>query len=69
MINESLQCLGYVIRMLTSLPNTLIVKPELYDIHLLTQLMSDSFGGNSRALLIVTISPSVWDVTQTLLSL
>ena len=68
MINESLQCLGYVIRFLSIVPNSFVIKSELYDIHLLTQTISDSFGGNSKALMIVNISPSVWDVSQTYLT-
>ena len=68
MINEGLQCLGYIIKKLNSLPNSQIVKHELYNVHLLTQLLRDSFGGNSRALMIVNISPSVWDIPQTKLT-
>lgn len=33
---------------------------------MLTQVLSDSFGGNTRALLIVNVGPSAWDRTQTL---
>ena len=55
--------------MLTSVPNSLVIKRKLYDAHMLTQMMRDSFGGNSRALMLVTISPSVWDVPQTVLTL
>ena len=69
MINESLQCLGYIIKILTTIPNSKVVKQELYNIHLLTQLLSDSFGGNARALMIVNLSPSVWDIPQTVLTM
>jgi hypothetical protein len=55
-INESLSCLGLLIRQLTKK-----VSPA-YDLHLLTELMQDSLGGNSKTLMIACISPSVYDI-------
>ena len=51
-INESLKCLGMVI-------NQASRKVEVsFDLHVLTKLMQDSLGGNSRTVMIATISPS-----------
>lgn len=61
-INESLQCLGYVIRELASGKTKEQVN---YNSHLLTQAMRDSLGGNAKTLMIVNISPSIYDLTQT----
>ena len=58
-INESLICLGSLIR-----KATLNTKPN-YDLHLLTQLMQDALGDNSKTLLIACISPSKYDIAQT----
>ena len=58
-INESLICLGGLIRQAA-----LNTKPN-YDLHLLTQLMQDALGDNSKTLLIACISPSKYDIAQT----
>ena len=58
-INDSLICLGLVIRQVASQ-----VTPA-YDLHLLTELMQDSLGGNSKTLMIACISPSIFDIAQT----
>ncbi len=58
-INESLICLGSLIRQAA-----LNTKPN-YDLHLLTQLMQDALGDNSKTLLIACISPSKYDIAQT----
>ena len=61
-INESLQRLGYVIRQLAKGKK----KEEIdYDDHVLTKAMKDSLGGNAKTLMIVNISPSIFNVTQT----
>lgn len=61
-INESLQCLGFVIRQLAA------GKPKEkvnYGAHVLTMAMRDSLGGNAKTLMIVNISPSIYNLTQT----
>ena len=58
-INESLICLGRVIKQVA-----LKVTPA-FDLHLLTELMQDSLGGNSKTLMIACISPSIYDIAQT----
>ena len=58
-INESLICLGSLIRQAA-----LNTKPN-YDLHLLTQLMQDALGDNSKTLLIACISPSKYNIAQT----
>ena len=58
-INESLICLGLLIRQAAK-----EVVPA-YGLHLLTELMQDSFQGKSKALMIACISPSEYDVAQT----
>ena len=65
-INESLQCLGFVIRELAK------GKPKErvnYNVHVLTMAMRDSLGGNAKTLMIVNISPSIYNLTQTRSSL
>ncbi|CCI48622.1 unnamed protein product [Albugo candida] len=65
MINRSLSTLGNVIHNLTD--------PKMnhvpYRNSTLTRILQDSFGGNSRTTLIVNISCSVWDSTETLSTL
>ena len=58
-INESLICLGHLIRQVAKK-----VTPS-YDLHLLTELMQDSLGGDSKTLMIACISPSIYDIAQT----
>ena len=58
-INESLICLGRLIRQVASK-----VTPA-YELHPLTELMQDSIGGNSKTLMIACISPSIYDIAQT----
>ena len=58
-INDSLICLGLAIKQVAS-----NVAPA-YDLHLLTELMQDSLGGNSKTLMIACISPSIYDIAQT----
>ena len=58
-INDSLICLGLLIRQVAS-----NVAPA-YDLHPLTDLMQDSVGGNSKAVMIACISPSEYDIAQT----
>ena len=58
-INDSLICLGRVMRQIAS-----NVTPA-YDLHPLTELMQDSMGKNSKTLMIACISPSEYDIAQT----
>ena len=58
-INESLICLCRVIRQIACK-----VSPT-YDLHLLTELMQDSLGSNSKSLMIACISISIYDIAQT----
>ena len=57
-INESLICLCRVIRQIACK-----VSPT-YDLHLLTELMQDSLGSNSKSLMIACISISIYDIAQ-----
>ncbi len=67
-INKSLSALGNVINALTSQPTTKGAKPVHipYRDSKLTYLLSDSLGGNSKTLLIITGSPSKFNVEETL---
>ena len=58
-INESLICLGHLIRQVACK-----VTPA-FNLHPLTELMQDSMGGNSKASMIACISPSEYDLAQT----
>ena len=58
-INDSLLCLGRIIRQVAC--NVI----PTYDLHPLTELMQDSLGGNSKTLMIACISPSEYDIAQT----
>ena len=58
-INEGLQCLGYVIKRLS---DGVPVHKINYDIHLLTRAMKDSLGGNAKTLMVVNISPSIFNL-------
>merc|ERR1719331_1452771 len=63
-INKSLSALGDVIEALTT--NS---KAVPYRNHKLTQLMSDSLGGNAKTLMFVNLSPTAWNAQETLSSL
>ena len=56
-INESIICLGRAIREVA----LKVINPTV-DLHLLTELMADSLGGNSKTLMIACISPSEYDI-------
>ena len=58
-INESLKNLGRVINQASRK-----VKVS-FDLHVLTQLMQDSLGGNSRTVMIANIAPSKHDLALT----
>ena len=58
-INESLICLGWLIRQVAC-----EVTPA-YDLHPLTELMQDSLRSDSKTLMISCISPSIYDLAQT----
>ncbi|CAL8346995.1 unnamed protein product [Lota lota] len=63
-INKSLSALGDVISALSSeLPHVPYRNSKL------TQVMQDSLGGNAKTLMIVNISPSQWNMDETLTSL
>jgi hypothetical protein len=65
-INKSLTALGDVICALSpEKPGAFIP----YRNHPLTQLMSDSLGGNAKTLMVVNVSPAERDVTETVSSL
>ena len=54
--------MGYVIRELAQGKK----KEDIdYNAHILTQAMKDSLGGNAKTLMIVNISPSMFNVKQT----
>jgi hypothetical protein len=36
-----------------------------FDLHILTKLMQDAFGGNSKTIMIANICPSKYDISQT----
>lgn len=59
-INKSLLALGDVIQALTTK-----AKHIPYRNHPLTQLMSDSIGGNAKTLMFVNISPADYNLTET----
>merc|ERR1719387_13859 len=63
-INKSLSALGDVIEALTT-----NAKSVPYRNHKLTQLMSDSLGGNAKTLMFVNLSPTAWNAQETLSSL
>ena len=56
-INESIICLGRAIREVA-----LNATKTTFNLHLLTELMQDSFGGDSKTLMIACISPSEYDI-------
>lgn len=62
-INESLKYLGFVIRRLASgrAPESIN-----YDYHPLTCLVRDTLGGSAKTLVLVNISPSIYDVEATM---
>lgn len=62
-INESLKYLAYVIRRLVDGR-----APELinYEYHPLTCLVRDTLGGTSKTLVLVNISPSIYDMEATM---
>ena len=55
-INESLKCLGRIIKQKSC--NV----PVSFDLHALTKLMQDSLGGNSKTIMIANIAPSKHDI-------
>lgn len=61
-INKSLSCLGNVINALTDGKSTHIP----YRNSLLTRMMQDSIGGNSKTTLIITCSPSHFNINETI---
>merc|ERR1719487_1818497 len=63
-INKSLSALGDVIEALTT-----NAKSIPYRNHKLTQLMSDSLGGNAKTLMFVNLAPTAWNANETLSSL
>lgn len=65
-INESLKYLGYVIKRLAGgrPPETIN-----YDYHPLTCLVRDTLGGTAKTLVLVNISPSIYDMEATMDSL
>merc|ERR550537_1089483 len=63
-INKSLSALGDVLEALTTNAKTVP-----YRNHKLTQLMSDSLGGNAKTLMFVNLSPTAWNGSETLSSL
>jgi len=63
-INKSLTALGDVIEALTT-----GAKAVPYRNHKLTQLMSDSLGGNAKTLMFVNVSPATSNQAETLSSL
>lgn len=60
-INKSLSCLGNVIYALTEKGRDHIP----YRDSKLTQLLSDSLGGNSKTIIVATISPSINNLSET----
>ena len=58
-INFGLDILGDIIRSLSK-----GMRPEEinYDAHVLTKAMKDSLGGNAKTLMLVTISPSMYNI-------
>ncbi|CAN0216012.1 unnamed protein product, partial [Discosporangium mesarthrocarpum] len=66
-INKSLTALGRVINSLLDGPSSLNHVP--YRDSKLTRLLKDSLGGNSKTVLVATVSPSAVDATETLSTL
>ena len=64
-INKSLSCLGKVIKALTDGKSKHIPYRESK----LTRLLSESLGGNAKTSLIITCSPSPYNVTETISTL
>jgi len=60
-INRSLSCLGLVISSLTSGKGHIPYRDSK-----LTRLLSDSLGGNSKTCIIVTASPCIYNVEETM---
>ena len=58
-INFGLDILGDIIR---SLSKGLRPEEINYDAHVLTKAMKDSLGGNAKTLMLVTISPSMYNI-------
>ena len=61
-INKSLSCLGNVISALSSTTRTHVP----YRDSKLTRLLQDSFGGNTRTILIACVAPTVHHATETM---
>jgi len=60
-INRSLSCLGMVINCLTSGKGHIPYRDSK-----LTRLLSDSLGGNSKTCIIVTASPCIYNIEETI---
>jgi len=60
-INRSLSCLGMVINSLTSAKGHIPYRDSK-----LTRILSDSLGGNSKTCIIVTASPCIYNVEETI---
>jgi len=58
-INESLKCIGMIIKQIS------YGFSVSYDLHVLTKLMQDSIGGNSKTIMIANIGPSKHDIDAT----
>jgi hypothetical protein len=65
-ICESLQCLGRIIYLITK---GLEIMDVPYEFNLLTSLLQDSIGGCAKTLMVVTISPSMYDLEATMSTL
>jgi hypothetical protein len=63
-INKSLSALGNVIMALTTRRRHVPYRDSV-----LTRLLSDSLGGNSKTSLIITVSPAAYNITETLSTL
>ena len=61
-INESLEHLSNVIRQLAEGKAPTQIN---YDSHVLTKAMKDSLGGNAKTLMLVNLSPSIYNIDQT----
>jgi len=58
-INESLEHLSNVIRQLADGKAPAEIN---YDAHVLTKAMKDSLGGNAKTLMLVNLSPSIYNI-------
>ena len=65
-INESLQCFGNVIETLISLPEGHKPRHELYRSHKVCEILTSFIGGDSKSLMMLTMSPCSTDLLETL---